>query len=156
MSQLISGSMRCRTELTFQVAIRMRERRQIEKLVPQPQDAVAFGLMHAERGSDQIVDEIDLRSCQERRRRGIDQNDGLVALDDQIVVGFGMVDIELVLKAGAAAAFHGDAQHRAVALLSEDLADSAGGPLADGDGTGHDGKSSDWRPTRLFGIPRPA
>jgi hypothetical protein len=48
-----------------------------------------------------------------------------------------MLDVELVLKAGAAAAFDGDTQHRAIALGLEDLPDAAGGPVADGDGSGH-------------------
>src|SRR3984957_5838803 len=51
-SQLIRFSIRCRTELTFQVAMRIGPQDffqvgflQIEKLVPQPQEAVALGLL---------------------------------------------------------------------------------------------------------------
>ena len=46
-------------------------------------------------------------------------------------------EVEFVLEAGAAAALDGDAQHGAVAFGLEDFADAAGGPLADGDGSGH-------------------
>src|SRR3984957_5097615 len=46
-NQLIRFSIRCRTELTFQVAMRIGpdDFFQIEKLVPQPQEAVALGLL---------------------------------------------------------------------------------------------------------------
>src|ERR1700738_769878 len=44
-SQVRRGWSRCLIELTFHVAIRMKNQiSQIEKLVPQPQDAVALGL----------------------------------------------------------------------------------------------------------------
>src|SRR5439155_16397049 len=93
---------------------------------------------HAERGADQIVDEIDLRTCEERHRGRIDQYHRALARDHQIVLGLVVVDVELVLEAGAAAALDGDAQHGAVAFDFKDFADAAGGPLADGDGSGHD------------------
>ena len=101
---------------------------QIEKLVPQPQEAVAFGLMHTERRADQVVDEIDLRARQERHRGRIDQHHRAIALDHQIVLGPGVLDVELVLEAGAAATLDGDAQHGAVAFGLEDFARCGGQP----------------------------
>src|SRR5437870_2923094 len=92
---------------------------------------------HAERGADQVVDEIDLRAREERHRGWIDQHHRALARDHQIVLSLGVVDVELVLEAGAAAALDGDAQHGAVAFDFKDFADAAGGPLADGDGSGH-------------------
>ncbi len=77
---------------------------QIEKLVPQPQEAVAFGLFTRNEAPDQVVDEIDLRAGQERHRGRIDQHHGGIALDHQIVLGLGALDVEFVLEAGAAAA----------------------------------------------------
>jgi len=68
-----------------------------------------------------------------------------------------MLDIELVLEAGAAATFDRDTQHGAVAFLPEDFPDPAGGSLADGDGSGH-GKLPGKVPVNgvipnSFGIP---
>src|SRR6185437_7564941 len=89
-------------------------------------------VVHTERGADQVVDEIDLRPRKERRRGRIDQHDGRIALDHQIVLGLGVIDVEFVLEAWAAAAFDGDAQHGATSFALEDFANAAGGPLADG------------------------
>jgi hypothetical protein len=112
------------------------------------------GIVHAERGADQVVDEIDLGARQKRHRGRVHQYHRAVALDHQVVLGLGMLDIELVLKAGTAAAFHRNAQHGAIALGFEDFANPPGGPLADADGCGHDGCA----PARVipisFGIPR--
>ena len=77
--------MRCRIELTFHVATRMCEVCQIEKLVPQPQDAVALGLST-------------------RNEAPIKSYDRRISLNDEIVLCFRMVDLEFVLEAGAAAA----------------------------------------------------
>ena len=96
-----------------------------------------IGIDHAERRADQVVDEIDLGSGQKRHRGRIDQHHGAVARDHQVVLGLRALDVELVLKAGAAAALDADAQHGAVALGLEDFPDAAGRPLADGDGCGH-------------------
>src|SRR5215207_4481956 len=92
---------------------------------------------HTERRADQIVDEINLGACEERYRGRIDQHHRALARDHEVVLGLGVVDVELVLEAGAAAALDGDAQHGAVAFGLEDFPDAAGGPLADGDGSGH-------------------
>src|SRR3989442_3649263 len=90
-----------------------------------------IGVDHAERGADQVVDEIDLGSRQKRHRGGIDQHHRIVALNHQVILGLRALDVELVLKAGAAAALDADAQHRTLALGLEDLPDTAGRPPAD-------------------------
>src|SRR5215468_3317772 len=91
----------------------------------------------AEGRADQVVDKIDLRSRQERHRGGINQHHGALAGNHKVILGLGVVDVELVLKARAAAALDADAQHRAFAFAFEDFADTAGSPLADGDGSSH-------------------
>src|ERR1700733_2461450 len=143
-NQLIRFSIRCRTELTFQVAMRIgpQDFFQVGFLSDRKAGAAAagggrVGIVDAERGADQIVDEIDLRARQERHRGGIDENDRAVTGNHQIILGAQTFDVELVLKAGAAAALDADPQHGAVALAFEDFADTAGGPLADGDACGH-------------------
>src|SRR5262245_2002633 len=92
---------------------------------------------HPEGGADQVVDEIDFRSRQERHGSGINQHHRAFAGDHEVILGLGMVDVEFVLEAGAAAALDADAQHGAVAFALEDFADAAGSPLADGDGSSH-------------------
>src|SRR2546421_11222685 len=87
-----------------------------------------IGVDHAERGADQVVDEIDLGPRQKRHRGGIDQHHRIVALNHKVILGRRALDVELVLKAGAAAALDADAQHRALALGLEDLPDTAGRP----------------------------
>src|SRR5258705_13466396 len=89
-----------------------------------------IGVDHAERGADQVVDEINLGARQKRHRGGIDQHHRIVALNHQVILGLRALDVELVLKAGAAAALDADAQHRTLALGLEDLPDTAGPPLA--------------------------
>src|ERR1700674_4587397 len=137
-SQLIRFSIRCRTELTFQVAMRIGLKISLDR---EAGAAAAGGgrvrIDHPERGTDQVVDEINLGAREERHRGGIDQHHGAVAGDDEIILGTRALDVEFVLKAGAAAALDADPQHGAVALALEDFADAAGGPLADGDGCGH-------------------
>src|SRR5262245_26369378 len=91
----------------------------------------------AEGSADQVVDEINLRSRQERHRGGIDQHHRALTRDHEVILGLGVVDVELVLEAGAAAALDADAQHSAFAFALEDFADAAGSPLADGDGSSH-------------------
>src|SRR5260370_19085071 len=96
------------------------------------------GIDDAERGADQIIDEIDLGSRQERHRGRVDQHYGAVAFDHKIVLGLGMFHVEFVLEAGTAATLDRNAQLGAFTLLTENLPDAAGGPLADGDGSSHD------------------
>ena len=59
---------------------------------------------HAERGADQVVDEIDFGAGEERYRGRIDQHHRAFAGDHEVILGPGVVDIEFVLEAGAAAA----------------------------------------------------
>ena len=66
--------------------IRVAPRGQMEKLVPQPQDMVACGLLILKALADKVVDEIDLGAAHIDERDGIDQNGGAVPLDHQIVV----------------------------------------------------------------------
>src|SRR3984893_6947132 len=98
-----------------------------------------IGIDHAERGADQVVDEIDLGPRQKKHRGGIDQHHGAVTRDHQVILSFCAVDVEFVLKAGAAAALDAYAQHCPVTLALEDFPDAAGRPLADGNiGCCHD------------------
>src|SRR5262249_32785401 len=127
----------CLIELTFQVATRMRKSDREARAAAARGRGV--GIVDAERGADQVVDEIDFRARQKRHRRWIDQHHRMIALDHQIVLGLRALDVELVLEAGAAAALDRDAQHGAIALVLEDLADPACGPFADGDGSAHFG-----------------
>ncbi len=110
---------------------------QIEKLVPQPHDAVALGLTTRNDAPIKSSTKSTSEPREERHRGWIDQHHGVLARDHQVILGLGAVDVELVLEAGAAAALDGDAQHGAVAFGFEDFADAAGGPLADGDGCTH-------------------
>src|SRR5216684_4479279 len=80
-----------------------------------------IGIDHPERRADQVVDEIDLGPRQKRHRSRIDQHHCAVARDHQVVFGLRALNVELVLKAGAAAALDADAQHGAVALGFEDF-----------------------------------
>src|SRR3569833_3525258 len=59
------------------------------------------GIVDAEGGAHQVVDEIDLRASQERHRSRIAQHHGRVALDHQVVLGLGALNVELVKEAGA-------------------------------------------------------
>src|SRR4051812_5316736 len=162
-SQVNRCSIRCRIELTFQVATRMagsgkdqsRARRvsyRARRAGKPPTEAGSgsdreagtaaarrrgVGIDHPERSADQVVDEIDLRTGQEWNRGRIDQNDGAVARNYQVICGLVPLDVELVLKARAAAAFDADTQHGAIAFHLQDFADAAGGPLADGDAACH-------------------
>ena len=109
------------------------------KLVPQPHDAFAFGLLTLNeapiRSSTKSISEPAMIADRHR----IDQHDGAVAVDDEVVGGLRALHVELVLEAGAAAALDRDAQHRAGGLGLEDLADAPGGALADCDAFGHAG-----------------
>src|SRR3979490_2193426 len=97
------------------------------------------GIVHAERGADQVVDEIDLGARQKRHRGRIDQHHRAVALDHQVIVCPRLLDVELVLQAGPPAPLDADPQHRTVALGLEDFPDAAGCALADDDtGCCHD------------------
>ena len=66
-------------------------------------------------------------------RDRIDQHDGAVAGDDEVVVRLGALDVELVLETGAAAAFDAHAQHRARRLALQNLADPPRRPFGDRD-----------------------
>src|SRR3979411_1064921 len=89
-----------------------------------------IGIDHAERRADQVVDEIDLGPGQKRHRGGIDQHHRAVARDYQVILSLRPLDVELILKAGAAAALDADSQHVAIALSLEDFPDAAGPPVA--------------------------
>ena len=58
----------------------------------------------AERGADQVVDKIDLGPREEGHRSGVDQYHRILTFNNQIVLGLGVLDIELVMKSGAASA----------------------------------------------------
>src|SRR5205823_11676014 len=88
---------------------------------------------HAKRRADQVIDEIDLGPRQKRYRGGIDQHHCIVSGDHEVIFSLRALDVELVLKARAAAALDADAQHGPVALGLEDFADAPGRPLADDD-----------------------
>src|SRR5262245_47749351 len=95
-------------------------------------------VVHPERGADQVVDEVDLGPRHVVERHRVDQHGRPVLRDDDVVVGLGAVDVELVLEARAAAAFDADAQHGAGAFALEDFADALRCPRADRDVHVHD------------------
>src|SRR5258708_40289143 len=70
-SQASSGSIRCRIELTFQVAMRMSDKNFSDrKTGAAAAGCGGIGVDHADRGADQIVDEIDLGTRAEWYRVG--------------------------------------------------------------------------------------
>src|SRR5262245_20337561 len=91
-----------------------------------------IGIVDAKRGADQIVDKVEFRSREERLGCRVDQNHRIVALDDEVVIGPRVVDIELVLKARATAALDRNPQHRTGAFAFEDLPNPACSAVADG------------------------
>src|ERR1700733_3723427 len=104
-SQTTRWSSRWRTELTFQVAMRMKFGNSLDREA----GAAAAGsggvrVDHPERRADQIIDEVDFRAGQERHRGRIDQHHRGIPFDHQIILGLRALDVEFVLKARAAAA----------------------------------------------------
>ncbi len=135
--------MRALTPLIFQVVIFMRcrlssirEREEWQKLVPQPQDAVAFGFWILNeapmRSSTKSISEPDRYSSE----TGIDQDLGSLALDHDIVLRRFADEVEAVLKAGAAAAFDRNAEHGRGRLAGYDLGDALGCAFGKGHGMG--------------------
>ena len=128
---------------------------QIEKLVPQPQEAVALGLWILKdwpiRSSTKSISEpprysSDTGSISTRApSRSITRSSGS-DLPHQV---------ELVLEARAAAALHADAQHRRGGLAGDDLGDAPGGALGDGDRLAHGG-IVDLPARARFGVRWPA
>ena len=102
--------------------------------MPQPQDAVAFGLFTR---NDAPI-RSSTKSTSDPARNGTDAGSTSTTAAsraiDEIVLGLGAIDVEFVLETGAAAALDADTQHGAIPLALEDFANAAGSPLADGDG----------------------
>lgn len=111
------------------------------------------GVDHPERCANQIIDEIDFGAGQERHRGRIDQHHGAVARNNQIVLGLRPLHVELVLKAGAAAALDADPKHGAIALDLEDFPNAAGRPLADGNGSSSHEYASNGQATQFIWCP---
>ncbi len=112
-----------------------RKERQTEKLVPQPHDAVTFGLLSLNWAPIRSSTKSSSAPCHEAERDGIDHHAGAVALDQQIV-GRRLVDqVEAVLEARAAAALDADAKQRGRGLGLDKLGDPARGARADGEWT---------------------
>ena len=97
--------------------------------MPQPQEAVATGLL--------ILNEAPIRSSTKSisapaiycTETGSTSDGRAVAREHEVVVSFGAVEVEFVLKAGAAAAFDADPQHRSGRLALQDLTDPARRPF---------------------------
>jgi hypothetical protein len=100
---------------------------QIEKLVPQPQPAVAFGLL--------IWKDWPIRSSTNRSpiRPCIASDTGSTSTIapassmNDVIVRWLVGEIELVGKSGASATFHGHAKSGLAGFGGNDLADPAGG-----------------------------
>src|SRR6516165_1007554 len=90
-------------------------------------------IIDLERCADQVVDKIDLAAGHVVQRDRIDQHRGARLLDDDVVVGAVARGVELVLKAGAAAALYADPQHGAGRLAAQNLANLARRPFGYGD-----------------------
>ena len=67
-------------------------------------------------GAHQVLDKIDLGTAEEFEGDGVNQYAGAVPFDDEVVVGASVIEAEVVLVAGAAAAIDGDAKHHAFAF----------------------------------------
>ena len=78
-----------------------------------------------ERLAHQIVDEIDHRAAHIDQRQIVDQHRRAVLLDGDVVVVAAVDQIELVGKAGAAAALDRNAQRDLAGLAGDDLRDAA-------------------------------
>ena len=109
----------------------------MEKLVPQPQALVAFGFAHGEVAAHQLVRVVQFGAAQKVETRGVHDNARRAALDDQIIRGDRLVQVELVLEAAAAAGQHGYAQGGGAAVRGDDLGYAGQGSV--GHGERHDG-----------------
>src|SRR5690349_17928120 len=125
--------MRARMPLMFQVVIFMgalvpspcREWERVRALEREARAAAAGGrgirVLDLEGGADQVVDEVDLGACEVFERHGVDQDLRAAFRDDGVVACLCIDEVELVLKAGAAAALDGDAKKGACRLAGYDL-----------------------------------
>ncbi len=105
----------------------------MEKLVPHPHDAVAFGLWIWKDWPMRSSTKSISASLHERQRHRIDQDDRALALDDDVIGGALGVEIEAVLEAVAAAAGDADAQSGAAGLAGQDPGDPPGGAFGERD-----------------------
>ena len=81
------------------------------------------GVVDAERRPDEVVDEVDLGARHVLDRDRIDQHRRPFPGQHEVVVAAGLIEVEFVLKAGAAAALDAHPQHGAGRLPFENLAD---------------------------------
>src|SRR4051794_32002657 len=91
------------------------------KARPAATGGLGLRIVDLERGADQVVDEVDLGAGQILQRDRIDQHRHPVADDGDVVLGLVALDVELVLKARAAAAQYAEPQHRPGRLGLENL-----------------------------------
>src|SRR6185437_9697028 len=94
------------------------------------------GIVDLERRADQIVGEVDLGTLEEVEADVIDENGGAVALDHEVVVQACVVDGEIVLESGTAAAGHRQPQHAGRGFRFQNLRDALGGACGNGHGQG--------------------
>ncbi len=113
--------------------IRLGRVRLNRKARPAAAGRLGLGVVHTERGADEIVDEIDLGAREVVERDLVDQHGGAVAGDDGVVISLRVLHVEPVLETGAAAALDAHPQHAAGLFLAQDRADLAGRAVGDGD-----------------------
>src|ERR1051326_7415943 len=68
-------------------------------------------IVDSEGCADHLLDEVDLGPFQEVERNRVDQNLGIVAGNQNVVLGARFVDAEIILKTGTPAAGYRNAQH---------------------------------------------
>jgi hypothetical protein len=112
-------------------------------------------VLHAERLAHEVVDEVELGAPYHFERDGVDDHDRTVAGGDEVVLGAGLLDVEGVLEARAAAALDRDAQRRAFFALKDGVQPS-GGARADRHGVGGRGGYAHERSTSVMAAGRRA
>ena len=93
-----------------------------------------IGVADLERLTNQIIDEIDLRTAHEFQAHGIDQHHRVALLQNGVVAsGLFLYEIVFILESGASAAGHRNAQHRPFGFLGQDARHALGGAVGQDD-----------------------
>ncbi len=87
--------------------------------------------MDHEPGADQLFSKVDLGVLQERQRHRVDQDTRAVAFEDKVILFRGIGQADVVLKARAAAAFHGHTQALGGIRCGVDLVQSGESAVGD-------------------------
>lgn len=88
-----------------------------------------IGIVDFESLTDQIVGEINLGAAHIHLADAVDQNDGAVFFQHQIVVLARIVQCESILEAGTTTTIDGNPQHCTFRFARHDLGDPLGRPV---------------------------